>query len=340
MGDGTLKACGDVRVTVLNMDDLSQATVWKDRTSTSAGNRLDAPFLTPSTGLVQIYADPGVYRIDFHDTQAPARISDFSVTWDAVPGDINPADLGFQLGDLKLSSLATDHGRWLRLDGRELTQAGIESSLSLSAGDGAALFNYLGTGSGSMYGAAASGKVKLPDTRRKMFMGAGPSADSTPAPMAGTTARKLGDSGGAETVLLTGNQSGIPVHSHGITDPGHGHTINDPGHAHSINDPGHLHVGLTEFAGPQLGIEHYGFPNLSGAPKGYFGLGSGNTGFVTGSSATGIGIYNNTTGIFNSANTTGVTVNATTAGQAAANAAQAHENMPPFVAVGYLFIRA
>lgn len=35
----------------------------------------------------------------------------------------------------------------------------------------------------------------------------------------------LGGTGGAETVTLTSAQSGVPAHSHGISDPGHTHTL-------------------------------------------------------------------------------------------------------------------
>jgi len=40
----------------------------------------------------------------------------------------------------------------------------------------------------------------------------------------GLTARSLNATGGAETHLLTAAESGVPAHSHGITDPGHNHT--------------------------------------------------------------------------------------------------------------------
>jgi hypothetical protein len=41
----------------------------------------------------------------------------------------------------------------------------------------------------------------------------------------GTTTYANGDSGGVETVTLTAAQSGIPAHSHTITDPGHFHVL-------------------------------------------------------------------------------------------------------------------
>ena len=64
-------------------------------------------------------------------------------------------------GDLKMSVRNADHGRWLKLDGRQLTQAEIEAALSLDAGDAAAFVALMGTGVFSKYGAASTGKVKL-----------------------------------------------------------------------------------------------------------------------------------------------------------------------------------
>ena len=39
--------------------------------------------------------------------------------------------------------------------------------------------------------------------------------------------------GSVGSTSLNWNQ--MPVHSHGVSDPGHGHSINDPGHRHSVN---------------------------------------------------------------------------------------------------------
>lgn len=89
----------------------------------------------------------------------------------------------------------------------------------------------------------------------------------------------VNDTGGAKTVTLTAAQSGVPAHSHGITDPGHNHTIDR---------------------------ELY--------PQGT----STNRQHPSGSTSTA-----NT-----STNTTGITINNNTP----ADAASAHQNLPPFLA--------
>jgi len=48
-----------------------------------------------------------------------------------------------------------------------------------------------------------------------------------------------GATGGATSYTLS--VANMPVHNHGITDPGHAHGVYDPGHGHGINDPGHAH---------------------------------------------------------------------------------------------------
>tara|TARA_R110000824_G_scaffold393198_1_gene592049 strand:+ start:71 stop:700 length:630 start_codon:yes stop_codon:yes gene_type:complete len=43
----------------------------------------------------------------------------------------------------------------------------------------------------------------------------------------------IGTTGGADTVTLTGAESGLKSHSHGISDPGHSHTFNGSGSQYS-----------------------------------------------------------------------------------------------------------
>lgn len=127
-------------------------------------------------------------------------------------------------GDFKVSAQTASHGRWLLCDGRELTQAQIESELGLAAGKGAPIVALLGLAGASVYGAAAAGKVKLPDPRGRMVMGAGSGA--------GLTARARGAAGGAESVTLTGPQSGVKQHNHTGSVAAHNHPVTDPGHSH------------------------------------------------------------------------------------------------------------
>lgn len=94
-----------------------------------------------------------------------------------------------------------------------------------------ALFAALGYAFGG-----AGANFNVPDLRSRSPVGAAAAA------LPGLTPRALGASGGAETVALAGAQ--MPVHSHGITDPGHTH-VQDP-HQHDLRvyaaDPAHGHL--------------------------------------------------------------------------------------------------
>lgn len=69
---------------------------------------------------------------------------------------------------------------------------------------------------GSAHGSSALqsviGSANTPDLRSRFIVGAG-------------SAYANGATGGADTVKLTAAQSGVPSHSHGITDPGHQHGL-------------------------------------------------------------------------------------------------------------------
>lgn len=120
-----------------------------------------------------------------------------------------------------------------------------------------------------------------------------------------------GSIAGANTYALTTPQ--IPVHSHGVNDPGHGHGFNDPGHGHGLNSPGHVH-GITD---PQhnhvisaiiigYGAGGLGALTLVGGVSG--GTASSPTGISVNSATTGDTVNSNTTGASVNSNTTGITI--------------------------------
>jgi microcystin-dependent protein len=130
---------------------------------------------------------------------------------------------GWTTGDFKVSALTASHGRWLLCDGTEKTAAEIVTALGLDSGDADDLATLLGTGGSSIYGAAASGKVKLPDGRGRAIVIAGAGS--------GLTNRVRGAAFGAETHLLSGPESG------------------ERGHSHSAHSADHDHGGSTSMAG-------------------------------------------------------------------------------------------
>lgn len=133
---------------------------------------------------------------------------------------------------------------------------------------------------------AALGSSTTPDLRGRFILAAGQGAgnDSKGNEM---VLRVQGATGGAQTVRLTWQESGVPVHGHGITDPGHAHQLPGP---------------------------------------------DGNAAFVT--SAVNWGWYERSVTAYapTLAGTTGISVNPSTA----ADAANGHENMPPFYVLTYI----
>lgn len=350
--DGTLKAISNVRVEVRSVVDSSLAMLWSDRNDTAPAAEIGLALITGPDGLVRFFAEGGEYAITYTDLSGQNRIqSPQTFGWDAVPGSQNPEALGFQLGDIKLSSQNQDHGRWLRMDGRELTQAEIAGALSLTSPDVQNFVNYMGTGSSSKYGAAASSKVKLPDARRRAWIGAGAMGDITPTPPAGTTARALGASGGAEQVTLSKAQSGMPSHAHTASQPSHTHIASQTAHSHTADQAPHNHGGATGSGGSH---NHWFSGNkLHNTASGGSGtrvidLTGGDTGedtaLTSSESAHSHAIPSDDPAITVSSTAPPITVNSTTPAvtvdaHAGLDASTAHENMPPFVALGYAFIR-
>ena len=107
----------------------------------------------------------------------------------------------------------------------------------------------------------------------------------------------LGETGGAKSVTLSASQ--MPVHNHGLTDPGHGHAVHDPGHSHSLN-------GRNNPTADGVGVEWTQVFDIGRSG----GVNASGTGISIGGSGTGIFLQN-------------------------AGGGLAHENMPPYVTVNY-----
>lgn len=107
------------------------------------------------------------------------------------------------VGDTKISVVGIDHSGWLVCDGRLMNVSEFTS-----------LFNVVGYqfgGSGNQFA------LPNPAGRVPGIAGSGP----------GLTSRAIGSNVGAETHVLSSNE--MPVHTHGINDPGHTHSyFNQP----------------------------------------------------------------------------------------------------------------
>jgi microcystin-dependent protein len=130
----------------------------------------------------------------------------------------NVATPGLPVGSIQAFAGANAPAGWLLCDGSAVTRGNYPD-----------LYNTIGNTYGSGDGSTT---FNLPDLRGRMPMGAGTGLGlnaSGSGTTSGTamTARTRGQWGGEETHLLTGAESGVAAHNHGITDPGHNHSLNE-----------------------------------------------------------------------------------------------------------------
>ncbi|MEX3928173.1 hypothetical protein AB4Y36_29625 [Paraburkholderia sp. BR10936] len=160
--------------------------------------------------------------------------------------------------------------------------------------------------------ALCNGQNGTPNLMDKFIIGAG-------------NAYLPGATGGATSYTLS--VANMPVHSHGVSDPGHGHGVADPGHAHGVYDPGHAHNPAVMLGAAGKAYLGNGTNEFSGG--GATSFGNGGTGFPTATSGTGIGIYGAGTGISIYGSGTGISLS--NAGSGAAFSV-----IPPYYALCYV----
>lgn len=142
-----------------------------------------------------------------------------------------------------------------------------------------------------------------PDLRNKFIVGAGQTYAN-------------GSTGGTTTNTISTAQ--LPVHSHGVIDPGHAHGVGDPGHSHGVNDPSHSHVVQRDITG---GSEENVIAGGFGFNNTYQTVSEqSNTGISIQGSGVGIGIFASGTGISIQNTGSGSSVN----------------NLPPYFALCYI----
>jgi microcystin-dependent protein len=224
---------------------------------------------------------------------------------------------------------------WLLCDGSAVSRSTyanlwVTLSSTYGNGDGATTFN-------------------LPNAKGRSVVGAGTGS--------GLTARSVADTGGAESVTLTGAQSGTSAHGHGNTisastgnqlanhvhNANHGHTASsgDAGyHTHFIGSHEHSYkVASTATAGTNRAI-------ITSTGSGAFtgGINFAEVGQVAGNSygdgthSHGITVNGNNfnTGGISENHTHTVTVAGGVSTSTAADASSAHQNMMPFLVLNYI----
>ena len=140
----------------------------------------------------------------------------FSLILATVQFDYEPPDM-IPVGMMtEWPALAAPSG-WLFCQGQSLLRA-----------DYAALFDVIDV----TWGAVDGTHFSLPDMRNFSPMGAN---------TVGTV--DLATTAGSDSQLLS--VSDLPVHNHGITDPGHAHTVTDPGHTHVVERATNTAGGTT-----------------------------------------------------------------------------------------------
>ena len=176
---------------------------------------------------------------------------------------------------------------------------------AISRADYPALFSLIGTGYGSGDGSTT---FNLPDMQARF-------------PIMIGNGRTQGWLGGEENVTLSVNQ--MPLHSHAVYDPGHNHIISDNGHAHNTETHRHRHDFLTHTVGGGEATRQ---------PKSGSGEDRSTGTRQTSEADVNIRVYQSSANI--GINPSGANISIYGAG-----ADQAHNNMPPFMAVVFL-IRA
>jgi microcystin-dependent protein len=156
-----------------------------------------------------------------------------------------------------------------------------------------------GRGASAAADFAANKTVSLPDLRGRTLVGLDNIGGTAANVLTNYAATTVGAAGGEQSHTL--GSAEMPVHSHGVSDPGHGHGVSDPTHSHGYP------AGAIPPQGPYTGRSTYGDgTNLATN--------------VTDGASTGIAIVNAATGI---------TVQNGGGGGG-------HNNVQPFVAVNYI----
>lgn len=288
-----------------------------------------------NNGEIFIRPQNGFELNELHDVQISSLASSDFLKWNGTAWVNDPINLGTDTTGNYVASLVAGTGISLANNSGEAATPTISVSdglvpagaVQMFAGSSApsgwllctgqdvsrttysALFSAIST----TYGVGdGSTTFNLPDMRARMPIGA--TNGSAPA---GLSTRALGATGGAESVTLTGAQSGTSAHGHShditVRDAQNGNSnqtaSTNLAHSHTVNgrqsaSATHGHTGTTTVATAASNAGATNFPISTDSQLGTHV----HTFFVQG-------------GVSNSS---------------AANAAESHENMSPFIALNYI----
>jgi len=265
-----LAALANVQVNVYARGTTNPVNIYQRPTGATQGPTPESgatggpnPFTTGPSGGIEFWCDgPAELDVKVHDLTGPARISDRTFGWNAlpaaaasIPGSILAAD-----GTLALSALAADIRRQLAQLGQVIDWWRPASTVAIPSGweicDGRVI-----TGANHDFtGAGVTGQaITLPDLRNAFVIGANSAkADGAAQVTSGNNLPTdnavdgpgIRGTGGSNRQQLQYHESGMPSHGHS------GSTATDAGHTH--NQMGYASNAGTYHAGGGIPMVSYG----------------------------------------------------------------------------------